>query len=89
MENKFNSQNDLFNKVLPALRTKKSELSRKGIKFISEIDIWEFNKIYNWRKAKGLTLASIVNDILNTDDKLYEEYVLKKIKESEDNGSEI
>lgn len=86
MENKFNTQNELFNKVKPALRTKKNELNRNGIKFVNELDIWEYNKIHNWRKAKGLTLASLVNDILNTDDKLYEEFVLKKLKESEENG---
>ena len=89
MENNFNTQNELFNKVKPALRTKKNELARNGIKFVSEIDIWEYNKNYKWRKAKGLTLASIVNDILNTDDKLYEEFALKRIKDSENDGREI
>lgn len=89
MENNFNTQNELFNKVKPALRTKKNELARNGIKFVSEIDIWEYNKNYNWRNAKGLTLASIVNDILNTDDKLYQEFALKRIKDSENDGTEI
>ena len=89
MENKFNSQNELFIKVKPALRTKKNELVRNGIKIVNEIDIWEYNKIYNWRKAKGLTLASLVNDILNTEDKLYEEFVIKKRKDSENDGREI
>lgn len=83
MENKFNSQIELFNKLKPAIRTKKHELIRNGIKFVKETDIWEYNKEYNWRQATGLTLAGMVNDILNTSDKLYEEYVLKKIKESE------
>lgn len=83
MENKFNSQTELFNKLRPAIRTKKNELIRSGIKFVKETDIWEYNKEFNWRQATGLTLASMVNDILNTSDKLYEEYVLKKIKESE------
>lgn len=83
MENRFNSQTELFNKLLPAMRTKKHELIRRGIKFVKEIDIWEYNKEFNWRNATGLTLASMVNDILNTSDKLYEEYTLKKIKDSE------
>lgn len=83
MENKFNSQMELFNKLRPAIRTKKHELIRNGIKFVKETDIWEYNKEYNWRQATGLTLASMVNDILNTSDKNYEEYVLKKIKDSE------
>ncbi len=83
MENRFNSQIELFNKLLPAIRTKKHELIRSGIRFVKEKDIWEYNKEFNWRQATGLTLASMVNDILNTSDKLYEEYVLKKIKDSE------
>lgn len=83
MENKFNSQMELFNKLKPAMRTKKHELMRKGIKFVKEKDIWEYNKEFNWRQATGLTLASMVNDILNTNDKNYEEYVLKKIKDSD------
>lgn len=83
MENKFNSQTELFNKLRPAIRTKKHELIRNGIKFVKETDIWEYNKEYNWRQATGLTLAGMVNDILNTSDKNYEKYALKKIKESE------
>lgn len=86
MENKFNNQNELYMKVMPALKTKKNEMRLQGIKFVREIDLWEYNKEYNWRKAKGLTLASIVNDILNTDSKLYEEYVLKKFEDSDSNG---
>lgn len=81
MESKFNSQTELYNKVKPALTTKKDELIRSGIKFVREIDIWEYNKEYNWKRGKGLTLASIVDDILNTDEKLYEEYVLKRLKD--------
>lgn len=84
MENKFSNQNELYMKVLPALKTKKNEMRRAGMKFVREIDLWEYNKEFNWRKAKGLTLASIVNDILNTDDKLYEEYILKKFEDSDE-----
>ena len=68
MENKLNTQMDLYNKVKPALRKKKHEIIRKGIKIVKESDIWNYNKEYNWKNAKGLTLASMVNDILNTDD---------------------
>ena len=83
MENKFSNQNELYLKVLPALKTKKNEMKREGFKMVKEIDLWEYNKEYNWKRAKGLTLASIVNDILNTDNKLYKEYIIKKYEESE------
>lgn len=84
MENVFTSQKDLFNKVRPALNTKKSELDLNGIKYVTVNDIWKYNIENNWKDAKGLTLAKIVNDILNTEDKKYSEYALKKINNKED-----
>lgn len=81
MEKKINSQRDLYNKVLPALKTKKNELRRAGVRIVKEEDIWNYNKENKWRNASSLTLASIVDDILNTDDKEYENYVVKKINE--------
>lgn len=86
MENKFTTQNELYIKVLPALKTKKNEMVRSGFRFVKEIDLWEYHKEHTWRRAKGLTLASIVNDILNTENKLYEDYIVKKYKESDNNG---
>lgn len=80
MENKISSQTELYNRVKPALRCKKHELFANGIKFVKEIDIWNYNRINNWKSAEGLTLAGMVDDILNTEDKKYEEYVLQKIK---------
>lgn len=81
MEKKINNQRDLYNKVLPALKTKRSELLRSGIRIVKEEDIWNYNKEYKWKSATSLTLASIVDDILNTDNKEYEDYVIKKINE--------
>lgn len=83
MENKFSNQNELYQKLKPALRTKKHELFLNGIKFVKEIDIWNYNKEKNWKTAKGLTIAGMVNDILNTSDTEYENFVLVKIN-SED-----
>lgn len=84
MESKFTTQNELYMKVLPALKTKKNEMTREGIKLVREIDLWEYHKEFTWKRAKGLTLASIVNDILNTDSRVYEDYIVKRIKESDD-----
>lgn len=83
MEKTINSQTELYKKVLPALRTKRHELMRNGIKIVKEIDIWNYNKEYNWKNAKNLTLASMVDDILNTSDKSYEDYVLDKLNNNE------
>lgn len=83
MEKTINSQTELYKKVLPALRTKRHELMLNGIKIVKEIDIWNYNKEYNWKNAKNLTLASMVDDILNTSDKSYENYVIEKINNNE------
>lgn len=83
MEKTINSQTELYKKVLPALRTKRHELMLNGIKIVKEIDIWNYNKEYNWKNAKNLTLASMVDDILNTSDKSYEDYVIDKLNNNE------
>lgn len=83
MEKTINSQTELYKKVLPALRTKRHELMLNGIKIVKEIDIWNYNKEYNWKNAKNLTLASMVDDILNTNDKSYENYVIERINNNE------
>ena len=83
MEKTINSQTELYKKVLPALRTKRHELILSGIKIVKEIDIWNYNKEYNWKNAKNLTLASMVDNILNTSDKSYEDYVIDKLNNNE------
>lgn len=82
MENKFNSQMELFRRLKPALRTKRHEMMREGIKIVKDIDIWNYNKQFNWRNAKGLTISSMVDNILNTNASAYEEYVINKINKN-------
>ena len=84
MENKINSQTELYKRIKPALRTKKHELMAAGIKIVTEKDIWNYNKENKWRNGKGLTIASMVDDVLNTDNGIYEEYVLKKFNIKDD-----
>lgn len=81
---KIKSQKELYVKLLPALRTKKHELDAASFKFINEIDIWNYNKLYNWKDAKGLTIASMVDNILNTPNALYADYKIEQIKKSDD-----
>lgn len=80
----INSERDLYNRVLPALRTKKHELNLNNIKIVNEKDIWLYNKYNNWKNITGLTLAKMVDDILNTSDDVYYEYKLAKLKETEE-----
>jgi hypothetical protein len=62
---KFNTEQELYDRVLPALTSKVSELERKNIKNIKQRDIWQMLKQTKWMTAHDLTLAEIVSDILN------------------------
>jgi len=77
MDAKINSKEELYQRILPALRTKKHELERIGVKNIDEKTIWNFNKQYKWINSTGLTLAAMVDDILNTEDQDYIDYIIK------------
>lgn len=79
MEN-INSLEELYNKLLPVLTTKVNELKLRKIDYISEIDIWNF-QTEKWSKSTNLMFSDMVSDILNTNNKLYEDYVKNKWKE--------
>ena len=82
---KFNSVNELYARVLPALKSKKKELVRSKIKYIDEKEIWTLLSNNTWRKDKDLTLADIVDDILNINNmKLVELYHMAYRKNEED-----
>ena len=78
------SQKELFERVKPALRCKKHEMMAEGIEYVSEIDIWDYNKKNKWKEQQGLTLFQVVDDILNTPNKVYKNYVLNKLNTKED-----
>lgn len=64
-EIKFRSLEDLYVRLLPALRSKARELNKMGLKYIHEEDIWNFLKENKWLRAVDLDLASMVNDIFD------------------------
>ena len=63
---KFKSLDELYRKLLPAFKTKVSELKRYNINYIKEVDIWNYLKNNYWKNKHDLTLGDMVNDILNT-----------------------
>ncbi len=66
MDFNFKSVEELYARLLPALKTKKNEM--KTLKMlISEIDIWHYFCENVWNKKNGLTIGEMVDDILNTD----------------------
>ena len=79
-EFKFNSINELYNRLLPAMETKKNDLLRNTKVLISEKEIWGYLRYNYWNKKSKLTLGEMVNDILNLSDKEIVNYVLSKEK---------
>lgn len=76
---KFNSLEELYKRLLPAMETKVNELMLNGIKYISVNDIWEYLRKTKWSKSKDLTLSECVDDILNTSDVEYKRYLKNKL----------
>ncbi len=74
----FNSEDELFNRLKPALRSKKKILSKKGAKKITEEDIWDFMVDNVWGDASGLELCDMVDKILHAEDALIIEYYHNK-----------
>lgn len=65
-EEKFSSLEELYHSLLPALKTKMSEMKREKMR-ITEIEIWNYFCKTIWPSKNALTLGEMVNDILNTD----------------------
>ena len=66
LDYEFNTLEELYKRVKPALHSKERELERLGYSNIKEFDIWNCLKD-KWKNSNDLTLADIVDDILNTD----------------------
>lgn len=77
----FNSIEELYKRVKPALTSKVREFRRNGIVFIKEEDIWNYLIEFKWKIGKGLELYNIVDDILNIDNNEIEKYVISKMKD--------
>ena len=63
----FKTEQELYNRLLPALTTKITECKRNRMDYISEADIWNYLKNEVWSKANNLGLSAMVHDIINAD----------------------
>ncbi len=79
MNLEFSSQEELYQRVKPALYTKKCEMIREGYSYITEEDIWNYFKEEKWINAKALLLHDLVNDIINTDSYHIDQYFKSKL----------
>lgn len=78
----FRTLEELYNRVKPALYSKREELKRNHISYIKEADIWNYLSEFEWKKKEDLTLAEMVTDIMDlkiSDLKNYVFEILKKM----------
>jgi hypothetical protein len=78
MDETFSSLEELYTRLLPALESKKRELHQNHMIYIDVQDIWSYFCINKWNRGVNLTLFDMVDDILNTDNQLIDDYVQKK-----------
>ena len=79
MDIKFETLEELYKRIKPALITKKNEMHRDGYIYIKEEDIWNYLKDIKWKAAKGLSLYDMTSDILNTDNIIIDNYLKEKL----------
>lgn len=82
MDIEFNSIKELYDRLTPALEAKVSELKRNNLDYIKKDDIWNYLKIKKWKNANNLLLYQMVDDILNTDNILLDNYVKEEMKKN-------
>ena len=59
----FSSIEELKQRIMPALKIRERELRKKGYGYTTE-DIWNYF-VRIWKNSHNLTLADLVDDILN------------------------
>lgn len=75
MDIEFNSEKELYEHLMPALRTKEMEFKRNDMPYVHIEDIWNYLKISKWSKARDLLFYQIVDDILNIELYKVDDYV--------------
>lgn len=73
----LNNSLDLYKRLLPAINSKINELSKYEIFYVKREDIWNYLKHEKW-KDDNISLAEMVDDILNTDNEKLAKYVKEK-----------
>ena len=79
MDVAFESLEELYKRIKPALITKKNEMKRDGYIYIKEEDIWNYLKEIKWKNARDLSLSEMIIDILNTDNIIIDSYLKEKL----------
>ncbi len=79
MNYEFNSLEELYNRLKPALEAKRIQMKRNGFNYIRIEDSWNYLKEIKWKKARDLSLYEMVDDVLNIDDIVIDSYIRGKM----------
>ena len=79
MDVSSSSLTELYERLKPALISKKEEMKRLGYPYIKEEDIWNYLKETKWKKSVDLELYQMVSDIMNADNELVNDYLTEKL----------
>lgn len=85
MNLEFSNLKELYNRLKPALQTKKNEMNRKGYNYIKVEDIWNYLKEVKWKQASNLSLHEMVSDVLNAEDGIIDAYLKQKLNQKDRN----
>lgn len=80
MDFDFNSKEELFLRVKPALVVKSNEINKLGYSFVTDVDIWNYLIQVKWIKSKNLYLCDVVHDIFNAENTGIIEYAKDRIE---------
>ena len=83
MDVEFTSLEELYNRLKPALTAKVSEMKKFGYSYIKEEDIWNYLKEIKWINSKNLLLFEMVQDVLNAENSIIDDYLKKKLNSND------
>lgn len=63
----YKNQLELYQKLVPVFKVKERLINISQNNDVTINDIWHYLAINKWRNSINLTLADIVNDIINID----------------------
>lgn len=86
---KFNTAEELYNRVLPALRSKANEFKRDHISYVSEKDIWNYLSRTVWNTKQDLEFYELIDSILNLTVADMEDYLVGKMKKNDKDEESI
>lgn len=79
MDITFASLEELYERLKPALTTKTEEMRRTGYDYIKPEDVWNYLKENKWKNSQNLALHEMVDDILNSEEILIDNYLREKL----------